>query len=182
MRTELSSSSLAEPPAARMIPGPYPQEEMDRFLRTYLYEPGAVFVDRILRMDHEKHEIVAEMDTTRPLAFTALQRTNDTNHPPHVSGPELVLLAGNLGCLHAYFFHGCRWDEGWVGFGNRIYRADFKRLAMIGPPLRLESVETRSRVGPERILLRYEFRFSQEGNLVYFGDHAGRFFKGNLAE
>jgi hypothetical protein len=47
------------------------------------------------------------------------------------------MVAGSLGCLHVYFFHGCHWNEGWVGFGNRIHRADFKRLATIGPPIEL---------------------------------------------
>ena len=47
------------------------------------------------------------------------------------------MVAGSLGCLHAYFFHGCHWNEGWVGFGNRIHRADFERLATIGPPIEL---------------------------------------------
>ena len=39
------------------------------------------------------------------------------------------MLTGTLGCLHAFLFHGCHWDEGWSGFGNRIHRADFKKLA-----------------------------------------------------
>jgi hypothetical protein len=77
--------------------------------------------------------------------------------------------------MHAWFFHGCRWDEGWTGFGNRIHRADFKKLALIGPPLRLESRETRARTGARRVVLRFEFRFWQGDGLVYFGDQSAMF-------
>ena len=79
--------------------------------------------------------------------------------------------------MHAWFFHGCRWDEGWAGFGNRIHRADFKRLVRRGPDLRLTSRETRTRVGPIRVVLRFEFRFWQDGQLAYFGDQSAMFVK-----
>ena len=116
------------------------------------------------------------MDTNRPLPFAREQRT-DARHPAHVSAAEILMVTGNLGCLHAWFFHGCRWDEGWVGFGNRIHRADFKQLARIGPPLRLESRETRTRSGSRRIVIRYDFRFHQDGALVYAGDQTAMFVK-----
>ena len=96
----------------------------------------------------------------------------------HVSGAELVMVTGALGCLHAWLFHGVRWDEGWAGFGNRIHRADFKRLARLGPPIELVSIETRKRVGPTRIVLRYTFEFRQAGELVYVGDQSAMFVKG----
>ena len=116
------------------------------------------------------------MDTTRELPFARHQRV-DANHPAHVAAPELIMLSGNLGCLHAWFFHGCRWDEGWTGFGNRIHRADFKNLARLGPPLDLHSRETRTRNGARRVVIRYEFRFEQEGRPVYFGDQTAMFLK-----
>ena len=87
------------------------------------------------------------------------------------------MITGGLGCLHAWFFHDCRWDEGWAGFGNRIHRADFKRIARIGPPLELRSRETRRRVGPRRVLLRYDFEFTQQGERVYVGDQTAMFFR-----
>jgi hypothetical protein len=92
-----------------------------------------------------------------------------------VSAAETLMLTGNLGCLHAWFFHGCRWDEGWAGFGNRIHRADWKRLARIGPALLLESRELRTRVGSRRVVIRFEFQFRQEGELVYAGDQSAMF-------
>ena len=162
---------------ARTIPGPYDPAEMRRFLDTFLYREEAFFVDEVLRIDREKRSIEAVLDTTRPLPFAAAQRV-DAHHPAHVSAPELLMVTGSLGCMHAWFFHGCRWDEGWAGFGNRIHRADFRKLALIGPPLRLESHETRTRVGPKRVVIRYEFRFWQGDALVYHGDQSAMFVRG----
>lgn len=164
---------------ARTIPGPYDPAEMRRFLDSFLYREEAFFVDEVRRLDREKHAIEAVLDTTRPLPFAAAQRV-DERHPAHVSAPELLMATGSLGCMHAWFFHGCRWDEGWAGFGNRIHRADFRRLALIGPPLRLESNETRTRVGPKRVVIRYEFHFWQGDALVYHGDQSAMFVKGML--
>lgn len=152
--------------------------ELERFLSTFLYSSEAFLVDEVLRVDPLRREIEARMDTTRPLPVTRFQAGDPSQHPRHVSAPDLVLLTGNLGCLHAYFLHGCRWEEGWVGFGNRIHRADFRSLVTIGPPLRLHSKETKTREGTKRVVLRYEFRFWQEERLVYFGDQSAIFVKG----
>jgi hypothetical protein len=88
------------------------------------------------------------------------------------------MATGSLGCMHAWFFHDCRWDEGWAGFGNRIHRADFRRLVVRGPDLRMTSRELRVRAGPKRVVLRLEFRFWQEDALVYSGDQSAMFIKG----
>lgn len=165
-------SSLAQ--RSRSVVQP---EELDRFLDTFLYSPEAVLLDEITALDHEQARIEALVETTRPLPFSSCQRVSPI-HPRHVAGPEFVMATGSLGCLHAYFFHGCRWDEGWAGFGNRIHRADFKRLATIGPPIVLESRETRKRVGDSRVVLRYAFEFRQAGELVYVGDQSAMFVKG----
>jgi hypothetical protein len=152
--------------------------EIDHFVATFLYSPEAFLVDAVTSVDAEQRVVEARMDTTRPLPVSRFQSGDALVHPRHVSAPDLLLLTGNLGCLHAYFLHQCRWDEGWVGFGNRIHRADFKRLVAIGPPLLLHSRETRVRRGPKRVVLRYEFRFSQEGRLAYVGDQSAMFVKG----
>ena len=165
----------------REIPGPYDPAEMRRFLDTFLYRESAFWIDEVLELDSDEGRIVARMDTDRSLPIASQQRTDEL-HPAHVSGAELLMLTGLLGCLHAWFFHGCRWDEGWVGFGNRIHRADFKTLARIGPPLRLESRETRSRIGPQRVVLRYEFHFWQDDRQVYVGDQTAMFFKDKALE
>lgn len=164
---------------AHTIPGPYPEAEMRRFLDTFLYREAAVLIDEVVKIDAEALCMEARLDTTRPLPFAALQRVDD-NHPAHVSGAELLMATGSLGCMHAWFFHGCRWDEGWAGFGNRVHRADFRQLALIGPPLRLESRETKTRVGSRRVVIRYEFHFWQGDALVYHGDQSAMFVKGKL--
>ncbi len=159
----------------RTIPGPYDPAEMNHFLETFLYREEAFLIDEISCLDAEQGLIEARLDTTRTLPFASQQRIS-AHHPGHVSGAELLMVTGCLGCMHAWFFHGCRWDEGWFGFGNRVHRADFKNLALIGPPLRLESREVRTRVGPRRVVLRYEFHFWQDDRLVYFGDQTAMFF------
>ena len=88
---------------------------------------------------------------------------------------RMLMVTGVLGCLHAWFFHDVRWDAGWAGFGNRVHRADFKRLALIGPSIELELRETRTRVGSNRIVLRYDFEFRQAGEIVYKGDQSAMF-------
>jgi len=156
------------------VPSP---QELERFVSTFLYSREAFLVDELVRVDREAGEIDARMQTTRDLPIGRFQVGDPLAHPRHVSAPDLVLLTGNLGCLHAYFLHGCRWEEGWVGFGNRIHRADFRRLVTIGPPLELHSKETRVREGSKRVVLRYEFRFLQDGELAYYGDQSAIFVK-----
>ncbi|MAI78472.1 MAG: hypothetical protein CL917_06010 [Deltaproteobacteria bacterium] len=160
----------------KKIPGPYPDSEMKHFLDTFLYTESAFLIDEVIAMDPKEHSIEARMDTLRPLPFSQAQRVSP-NHPAHVSGAEIVMTTGSLGCLHAWFFHGCRWDEGWAGFGNRIHRADFKRLAEIGPPLHLKSKEVRKRSGANRVVMRVAFDFWQENELVYTSEQSAMFFK-----
>ena len=157
------------------MPPPEPAD-LRRFLDAYLYEQAAFLVDEVTELDRDAGIARGRMDTTRALPYSALQRIGPY-HPAHVSGSDMIALNGNLGCLHAWFFHRCRFDEGWTGFGNRIHRADFKRLARIGPPLELESRETRTRAGAQRVVIRFEFHFRQEGELVYFGDQTAMFMK-----
>jgi hypothetical protein len=163
--------------AKRRIPGPFDPEEIEHFLDTFMYEGKGFLVDEVDRLDHDQRAIEARLRTSRPLPFADLQRSYG-GHPPHVAAGELIMATGSLGCMHAWFFHGCRWDEGWAGFGSRIHRGDFKNLVIRGPDLCMHSRETRSRVGPRRVVIRYEFRFSQEDRLVYVGDQTAMFVKG----
>ncbi len=165
-------------PTRPTVPGPFLAEEMERFLGSYFYDPLAFLIDEVRRIDAGSNEVEALMDTARHLPYAELQRGDPSLHPRHVSGPEMVMLTANLGSLHAYFVHGCRWDEGWVGYGNRIHRADFKRLARRGPPLALHSLEVRSRKGEDRLVSRYRFRFEQEGRVVYEAEQTAQFLKG----
>lgn len=158
-----------------------PPDLLQRFVDSFLYSEDAFFVDEITRVDAEARALEAVLDTARPLPLSRCQRTSPL-HPAHVSAAELLMATGSLGCLHAFLFHGCRWDEGWAGFGNRIHRADFKRLARIGPPVTLESRETRTRVGARRIMIRYDFRFLQAGEVVYLGDQSAMFVQGRALD
>lgn len=150
--------------------------EARRFLDTFLYEPDAFLVDEIRRVDPGRRVIEARLDTTRELPLARHQRVRP-GYPAHVSAGELVMITACLGSLHGWLFHGCRWAEGWVGFGNRIHRADFKSLARVGPPLDLRSRETASRRRPRRLVVRYEFDFRQDGTPVYYGDQTAIFLK-----
>jgi hypothetical protein len=156
--------------------------EAARFLETLPYDPRAFFIDEVLAIESGEKRIRARLDTTRPLPLSDLQRGDPSLHPRHVNGAVLVHLTGVLGLLHAYFLNGLRFDEGWIGFGSRIHRADFKRLVRIGPPLDLVSVETRLRASPERQIARYEFRFCQEGGLCYVGDQTATWLRGRAFE
>ena len=162
---------------SRVASGPIPPEQMQHFLDTFLYREEAFFVDEIVSVDREACALEARLDTARPLPYSDAQRVRP-EHPAHVSAGELLMATGSLGCLHAWLFHGCRWDLGWTGFGNRIHRADFRRLVRRGPALVLHSRETRRRVGARRVMLRLEFRFEQEGELAYWGDQSAMFFLG----
>jgi hypothetical protein len=171
----VSAATLTLPPA---LAG-----ETERFLATIPYDPSTLLVDEVLEISAEAKRVRARLDTRRrDIPMIAAQRGDPAVHPPHVPGPALVQITGNMGLFHAYFLHGVRFDEGWIGFGSRIWRADFKRLVKIGPPLELESVETRARIQPDRHVVRYEFRFTQEGRVCYFGDQTATWLRGREFE
>lgn len=150
------------------------EAELERFRASFLDEPGGFLVDEVVRADPEQRAIEAVLGTSRPLPLSDLQRPS-ASHPAHVAAGDLLQATGSLGCLHAWLFHGCRWEEGWGGFGARIHRATFERLVERGPELRRTSRELRSRVGPERIVVRYAFEFFQSGARVYLGQQSAMF-------
>ena len=152
-------------------------DEVRRFLDSFFYEEAAFLVDEVLRLDGERREIVARLDTTRVLPLARHQGVSE-DHPAHVSGSDLLMVTACLGCLHAWCFHGVRWDEGWVGFGNRIRWADFRHLAHAGPPLDLTSRETDARADARRLVISYAFDFRQEGRSVYRSEQTALFLKG----
>lgn len=165
------------PPARAAGGAPVDPEALHRFLESFLYREEIFLLSDVRLGDDPERRIDARLDTRQTLPVARYQRVT-SGHPAHVSAADMLILTGNLGCLHAWFFHGCRWDDGWAGFGNRIHRASFRRLARIGPPLELVSRETRTRIGARRVVLRYEFRFSQDGEVVYHGDQSAMFVKG----
>jgi hypothetical protein len=160
-----------------MLTGPWPAAETARFLDTFFYGPGAVLVDEVTRADAEAGVIEGRVDTLRRLPYTAEQRGDPNLHPRHVSGGDLLTITGNLGSLHAYFFHGCHWDEGWVGFGAKLYRVDFKNLARLGPPLLVKSTELQKKRLSDRLIIRFGYEFTQGDKLVYVSEQSAIFTK-----
>ena len=154
-------------------PGP---EDLAACRESFLYGDKAFLVDRITSVENAEKRLMAELDTDRAFPYAQFQR-NSVHHPPHVAGADLIAVTASLGCLHAWLFHEVRWNAGWSGFGNRIHRADFKKLARLGPPLQLASKEVRVRTGERRIVLRLEFEFRQNEDLVYYGDQTAMFLK-----
>lgn len=152
--------------------------EAAAFLASAPYDPSAFLIDEVLAVEPARGRVLARLDTTRPMPFVDAQRGPPEVHPRHVNGGVMVHLTGVLGLIHARFVLGLRFDQGWVGFGGRIHRAEFRALARIGPPLELELVETRRRAGAERCVLRYDFTFTQSGVTCYLGDQTASWLRG----
>lgn len=156
-------------------PGPLGAEQLARFLDSFFYAQPAILFDRIVAIEVDEQRLVAQRSPTAPLPIAQWQRGDPARHPRHVSAAELLMMTGTLGCLAAWCFHGCRWDEGWIGFGNRIHRADFRELAAQDRPLDLECRTTRSRQGARRVMCRFAFTFTQGEKVVYTGDQSAIF-------
>ena len=84
-----------------MADTPVDSAELEHFRKTFLYEPGAFFVDEIVRLDPDAKQIEARFDTSRALPLSDLQRVSPS-HPAHVAGAELIMATGCLGLLHAW--------------------------------------------------------------------------------
>lgn len=150
------------------------EQELQRFRETFLYRDPAIFFDEVRHVDHDSRTIESVLFTDRSFPLTAAQRTGP-HHPAHISAGELVMATGSVGCLHAWYFHGCDWEQGWAGYGGIIHKAEFRSLAYLGPELVLRSREVRTRVGRDRVVLRFDFRILQEDRAVYVGDHTAFF-------
>ncbi len=134
------------------------------------YRPEALIFDEILEMDREAGRLLARMPTHEGLPLTSLQKADPVRHPRHVSGGLFVHVTGMLGFAHAYYVLGLRHAEGWIGYGAHIHRARYGRLARIGPPVLLEVRGTSVRRIRGSLYVRYDFRFTQEGEVVYESD------------
>ena len=158
------------------IKSPWDQE-MDRFLDGYFYAPEAFLLDEIISARADDGVIEAKSNVGTQWLVAPYQKGNEVTHPRHISAADLLMLTASLGSLHAYFFHRCLWHEGWVGFGNRIEKAQYHALAMITKPLDLRSKEVRVRRGEKRTLLEFEFEFSQESKVVYTSRQTAMFLR-----
>lgn len=140
------------------------------FLDDCPYGPGALLIDEILCIDKAQELVRARMPTHDQLPLTRDQRTHPTRHPPHVSGGLMVHLTGMIGFIHAYYVMGLRHHEGWIGYGVRIHKARYPKIASLDAPLILEGRATKTRVIQGQRFVRYQFDFRQEGAQVYEGD------------
>ena len=147
------------------------------FVRDCPYDPDGLLLDAVLEIDREASSIVVSMPTHAELPITRTQRAHPVRHPRHVSGGLMVHMTGMAGFAHAYHLLGLRHRDGWIGYGGRIYRANFRALAPTGVPLHITCTQTSVRRGATRIFSRYSFRFHQEGEIVYLGDQSAMFVK-----
>ena len=149
-------------------PVPLPEE----FTRESLYEPEFWFIDELVELEVDETEhldrLVALCDTRRlgEGPIVAAQRPWPAQ-PKHVPGIVMVQITGTLGNLHAVCALGLRMSEGWVGFGTNIHSARFRGLGRIGPPLRCELQVERLRKLGAALFVTYNFRFEQEGQVIY---------------
>jgi 3-hydroxymyristoyl/3-hydroxydecanoyl-(acyl carrier protein) dehydratase len=141
------------------------------------YGPGGLLLDEIVEIDRENHRVVALMATHDELPLTREQRAHPVRHPRHVSGGLMVHMTGMVAFVHSYYVLGLRHADGWIGYGGRIHAARFKALAKPGPPLLLECKIKQLRETPKQVLARYDFRFAQEGTVVYEGDQTALWMK-----
>jgi hypothetical protein len=141
------------------------------------YGPGGLLIDAIVELDVAASRIVARMPTSADLPLTREQRAHPVRHPQHVSGGLMVHMTGMAAFAHFYYVFGLRHADGWIGYGGRIHAARFRALAPPGEPLLLECVCTGHRKSADKLLARYEFRFSQGETLVYTGDQTAMWLK-----
>src|SRR4029079_14036775 len=92
-------------------------------------------------------------------------------------GGLMLHLTGIAGFAHSYYVLDLRHAEGWIGYGARINSARFHALATVGPPLEIVCAAKQVRRGASRFLVRYDFRFTQNGTLVYEGDQTAMFMR-----
>jgi len=141
------------------------------------YHPGGFLIDEILEVDHDASRVVCRMPTHADLPITREQRAHPLRHPSHVSGGLMVHMTGMVAFVHFYVVLGLRHADGWVGYGGRIYRANFAGLASPGEPLALScEMKTKRRLG-DKMVARYDFRFTQNERLIYEGDQVAMWLK-----
>lgn len=142
------------------------------FISDCPYGPDGLLIDHILEVDKVADAIVAQMPTRADFPLTRDQKAHPERHPHHVSGALMIHATGILGFAHAYFLHELRHADGWIGYGTHIHGARFRRMGKIGSPMILRCRATQLRKIKGSLIGRYEFRFEQDGDLVYEGDQS----------
>jgi 3-hydroxymyristoyl/3-hydroxydecanoyl-(acyl carrier protein) dehydratase len=149
----------------------------EAFLADLPYDPEVLMFDEILDIDETDNRVVCRMPTDRPLPFTISQRAHPIRHPRHVAGGTLVHASGMLGFVHAYYLHGLRHADGWIGYGTHIYQVVFRKLVPPGEPIIASCKEIRARRGATRQFVKYTFEFHHEGDLCYQGEQSAMWTK-----
>lgn len=160
-----------------MIYSPWKHSEISEFFESYFYKPEAFLIHEILSADIETGQIVAKCRANTSWLIAPFQREKVPYHPLHISGGDLVMLTASLGSLHAYFFHQCKWKNGWVGFGSRMEKVEFHNLAHVTQELDLYSSELKVRRGSKRTLITFSFRFEQNKKVIYTSQQTALFVK-----
>jgi hypothetical protein len=141
------------------------------------YGPGGLLLDAILEVDRADDRVVGRMPTHAELPLTREQRAHPIRHPRHVSGGLMVHMTGMMGFAHAYYLLGLRHRDGWIGYGGRIYKARYLKLAPPGEPLVLECRQLQMRRAGDKVFARYAFRFTQAGDPVYESEQSALWMK-----
>lgn len=141
---------------------PFPED----FEQECLYRPDAWYLHDVLVLDPEDNRVVGLVDTTRLGPLVDAQRTWP-GHAKHFPGAIAIQVTGTLGQLHATYCMGLRATDGWFGFGTHIKKARFPGMGEIGPPVHAELRATRQRKLRGVWFVDYDFRYEQEGRLIY---------------
>lgn len=147
------------------------------FVAECFYLPEGLLIDEILEVNVEESRVRVRMPTHDDLPLTRMQKVHPTLHPRHVSGGLIIHMTGVAGMVHAYYVLGLRHTEGWVGYGGAIHRGRFKNLAPPGEPIEITCTATRVRQREKSVMVRYDLRFTQNGNEVYHGDQTAMWMK-----
>lgn len=137
------------------------------FLDDMPYDPRVLLLDRIERFDREQSLVVCRMPTDVQIPFSDAQRVDPVRHPAHVSGGAIIHVTGMLGFVHAYYMHGLRHVDGWIGYGTHVHRAVFRKLVKPGEPMYCECRELRAQFMGSRLFSTYEYSFTHEGEVSY---------------
>lgn len=155
-------------------PGPLPAT----FYDDSPYGREAILIDEIVEVDPHAQTFWCRMPTDGGnLPWVDHQRNPRGDHPAHVPGGVLLHVTSMLGLVYSWCVEGIRFNEGWVGYGARIYNGEVRNIAHIGPPLDLRLRVLRRRASPTMLVLRFAFEFTQEGRLVYCSEQTGAFRK-----
>jgi hypothetical protein len=131
-----------------------------------MYGPEGWYVHRLLGVDKEARQVVAEIDTTRIDWLVGAQR-EVSGHQKHIPAAVVIQATGTLGQLYAVYALGLRATEGWAGYGTHIRQARFGRMGLIGPPVVATVTCTKQRQILGTWFCDFDFRFEQEREVVY---------------